>query len=88
VGYRGFCKLERILLEKLETGEMGLLDFAIYAFLSLKVNSTIGDSCARPPGVWIGSARAIRALAPRQVPSERAIQRSLVHLEAVGRIKR
>jgi hypothetical protein len=88
VGYKGYSKLERILLENMEAGEMGLLEFSIYAFLMLKANSTMGGASRCPPGVWIGSARAIRALAPRQAPSERAIQRSLVHLEKVGRIKR
>lgn len=88
VSYRGLVRLERAELDDLVIGKISLLYFAVHNFLKLKVNPMVGSRYPCPPGIWIGSARAIRALAPAQALSERAIQRSLVRLEKFGWIKR
>lgn len=87
MGTAGFYKLERQTLEALESGEISLLDFAVYTFLCLKVNPIVGGKSTLPPGVCFASAKMIAALCPRGI-SERAVQRSLEHLERLGWIKR
>jgi hypothetical protein len=84
---RGWYKRRRGILEHLEAGRIDLLDSGIHDFICLKMNALVGNDSLLPPGVWIGSAAAIRALCPRQI-SERAIQGSLDRLEKLGMIKR
>jgi len=83
----GFYKRRRGILEHLEAGKISLLDLAIHDYLNLKANLVIGNSSAIPPGICITSSVAIHATCPRQI-SERAVQRSLEHLESIGWIKR
>ncbi len=84
---KGFYKRRRGILEHLEAGEISLLDLAVHDFLCLRANAVVGNGSPLPPGVWIGSAKAIHALCPRQI-SLRAIQRSLEHLEKLRWLKR
>ena len=83
----GFYKRRRGILEHLESGRINLIDLAVHDYLNLKSNLVIGSKSSIPPGVCITSAAAIHAVSPGQ-PSERAIQRSLEHLERIGWIKR
>ena len=83
----GFYKRRRGILDHLEAGEISLLDLAVHDFLCLRANAVVGNGLPLPPGVWIGSAKAIHALCPRQI-SLRAIQRSLEHLEKLRWLKR
>lgn len=84
---RGYYKRRRGLIEHLESGKISLLDLAVHDYLNLKANLVIGSDSSIPAGVCITSAAAIHATCPAQI-SERAIQRSLEHLEAIGWIKR
>jgi hypothetical protein len=52
----------------------------------LKANAVLGSG-PYPPGVWFGSAAAMRAMSPAQV-SERSIQRTLARLDRLGLIRR
>lgn len=83
----GFYKRRRGVLEHLESGKISLLDLAVHDYLSLKANLVVGSQCGLPPGVCITSAAAIHVTCPKQI-SERAVQRSLEHLEEIGWIKR
>ena len=83
----GYYKRRRGILEHLENGTIGLLDLAVHDYLNLKANLVVGSSCSIPPGICFGSAVAIHALCPKEI-SERAIRRSLAHLEKIGWIKR
>jgi hypothetical protein len=83
----GYYKRRRGILEHLEDGTISLLDLAVHDYLNLKANLVIGNGSSLPPGVCRTSAAAIHATCPRQI-SERAIQRSLEHLEGIGWIKR
>lgn len=83
----GFYKRRRGILEHLEAGTISLLDLAIHDYLNLRANLLIGSRSALPPGVCITSSAAIHAVSPRQI-SERAIRRSLEHLEKIRWIKR
>ncbi len=83
----GFYKRRRGILEHLEAGTISLLDLAVHDYLNLKANLVLGSGTSIPPGVCITSAVAIHAMCPSQI-SERAIQRSLEHLEKIGWIKR
>jgi len=87
MSYVGFYKRRRGILEHLESGKVSLLDTAVHDLICLRANAVIGNGSSLPPGVWKGSAAAIHALCPRTI-SERAIQRSLEHLERIGWIKR
>jgi hypothetical protein len=83
----GFYKRRRGILEHLEAGTISLLDLAVHDHLNLRANLVIGSQSSIPPGICITSAAAIHALCPAQI-SEKAIQRSLKHLEEIGWIKR
>jgi len=83
----GWYKRRRGILEHLEAGKVSLLDSAVHDFLCLKANGVVGTATTLPPGICITSAAAIHALCPKQI-SERAIQRSLEHLESIGWIRR
>jgi hypothetical protein len=83
----GFYKRRRGILEHLESGRINLIDLAVHDYLNLKANLLIGSASSIPPGICITSAAAIHAVCPGQI-SERAIQRSLEHLEKIGWIKR
>jgi hypothetical protein len=83
----GFYKRRRGILEHLEAGTISLLDLAVHDYLNLKANLVVGSGSSLPPGVCITSATAIHATCPSQI-SERAIQRSLEHLEKIRWIKR
>jgi hypothetical protein len=83
----GFYKRRRGILEHLEAGTISLLDLAVHDYLNLKANLVVGSGSSLPPGVCITSATAIRATCPSQI-SERAIQRSLEHMEGIGWIRR
>jgi hypothetical protein len=83
----GFYKRRRGILEHLEVGTISLLDLAVHDYLSLKANLVIGGCSFLPAGVCKTSAVAIHATCPSQV-NEKAIQRSLAHLENIGWIKR
>jgi hypothetical protein len=83
----GFYKRRRGILEHLEAGTISLLDLAVHDYLNLKANLVVGNGSSLPPGVCVTSAAAIHATCPSQI-SERAIQRSLEHLEEIGWIKR
>ena len=83
----GFYKRRRGILEHLEAGTISLLDLAVHDYLNLKANLVAGSGSSLPPGVCITSATAIHATCPSQI-SERAIQRSLEHLEEIGWIRR
>lgn len=87
MSYSGFYKRRRGVLEHLEAGRISLLDLAVHDLICLRANAVVGNGSAIPSGVWFGSATAIHALCPREI-SERAIQRSLQHLENIGWIKR
>lgn len=87
MSYRGFYKRRRAILEHLESGRISLLDAAVHDQLCLRANPIVGNDSYAPPGVWIGSAKAIHATCPRQV-SELAVRRSLSRLEGLGWIKR
>ena len=80
-------KRRRGIVEHLEAGTISLLDLAVHDYLNLKANLVIGHNCSIPAGVCITSAAAIHATCPTQI-SERAIQRSLEHMEKIGWIKR
>ena len=86
-GGLGFYKRRRGILEHLEAGTISLLDLAVHDYLNLKANLVVGSGSSLPPGVCITSATAIRATCPSQI-SERAIQRSLEHLEEIRWIRR
>ncbi len=86
-GGLGFYKRRRGILEHLEAGTISLLDLAVHDYLNLKANLVVGSGSSLPPGVCITSATAIHATCPSQI-SERAIQRSLEHLEEIGWIRR
>jgi hypothetical protein len=86
-GTPGFYKRRRGILEHLESGKISLLDLAVHDFLNLKANLVIGSKSSIPAGVCFTSAVAIHAMCPAQI-SERAIQRSLEHMERIGFIKR
>jgi hypothetical protein len=80
--YNGFYRVRRGILEHVESGKIGLLDFSIYIWLGLKADYKTG--------LAISSAQMIHQLAPRQfvrASSVRTIQRSLKHLERIGWIK-
>jgi hypothetical protein len=83
----GFYKRRRGILEHLEAGTISLLDLAVHDYLNLKANLVMGGNSSLPAGVCKTSARAIQATCPAQI-SEKAIQRSLAHLESIGWIKR
>lgn len=83
----GFYKRRRGILEHLEAGTISLLNLAVHDYLNLKANLVIGGNSSLPAGVSKTSARAIHAMCPAQI-SEKAIQRSLAHLENIGWIKR
>lgn len=83
---KGFYKRRRGILEHLEAGRISLLDLAVHDFLNLKANLVVGNGCSIPAGICITSAAAIHATCPRQI-SERAVQRSLKHLQGIGWIK-
>jgi hypothetical protein len=83
----GFYKRRRGILEHLEAGTISLLDLAVHDYLNLKANLVIGGDSSIPPGVVITSAVAIHLTCPNQI-SEKAVQRSLQHLEKIGWIKR
>jgi hypothetical protein len=83
----GYYKRRRGILEHLEDGTISLLDLAVHDYLNLKANLVMGNGSSLPPGVCITSAVAIHATCPSQI-SERAIQRSLEHLEDIGWIRR
>ena len=87
MSYSGWYKRRRGVLEHLEAGCISLLDLAVHDLICLRANSVVGNGSALPPGVWFGSAKAIHALCPRNI-SERAIRRSLEHLERIAWIKR
>jgi hypothetical protein len=82
----GFYKRRRGILEHLEAGRISLLDLAVHDYLNLKANLVIGNGFSLPAGVCITSAKAIHATCPSQI-SERAVQRSLKHLQKIGWIK-
>jgi hypothetical protein len=82
----GFYKRRRGILEHLEAGRISLLDLAVHDYLNLKANLVVGNGFSLPAGVCITSAAAIHATCPSQI-SERAVQRSLKHLEKIGWIK-
>jgi hypothetical protein len=82
----GFYKRRRGILEHLEAGRISLLDLAVHDYLNLKANLVIGNGFSIPAGVCITSANAIHATCPSQI-SERAVQRSLKHLQKIGWIK-
>jgi hypothetical protein len=84
---QGFYKRRRGILEHLEAGRINLIDLAVHDYLNLKANLLIGSTSSIPPGICITSAAAIHAVCPGQI-SERAIQRSLEHLEKIRWIKR
>lgn len=84
---QGFYKRRRGILEHLEAGTISLLDLAVHDYLNLKANLVVGSGSSLPPGVCITSSAAIHATCPSQI-SERAIQRSLEHLEKIRWIKR
>jgi len=86
-GEPGFYKRRRGILEHLEAGRINLVDLAVHDYLNLKANLLIGGNSSIPPGVCITSAVAIHAVCPGQI-SEKAIQRSLKHLEQIRWIKR
>jgi hypothetical protein len=83
----GYYKRRRGILDHLEDGTISLLDLAVHDYLNLKANLVIGNGSSLPPGVCITSAMAIHATCPSQI-SERAIQRSIEHLEDIGWIRR
>lgn len=83
----GFYKRRRGIVEHLEGGKINLIDLAVHDYLNLKANLLIGSGSSIPPGICITSAAAIHAVCPGQI-SERAIQRSLEHLQRIGWIKR
>jgi hypothetical protein len=83
----GFYKRRRGILEHLEAGRINLIDLAVHDYLNLKANLLIGSTSSIPPGICITSAIAIHAVCPGQI-SEKAIQRSLKHIEQIGWIKR
>lgn len=83
----GFYKRRRGILEHLEAGTISLLDLAVHDFLNLKANLRIGGRSSLPAGVCLTSAAAIHAMCPAQI-SEKAVQRSLAHLEKIGWIRR
>lgn len=86
-GDPGFYKRRRGILEHLEAGTINLIDLAVHDYLNLKANLLIGSPSSIPPGICITSATAIHAVCPGQI-SEKAVQRSLQHLEHIGWIKR
>jgi len=86
-GKIGFYKRRRGILEHLEAGTINLVDLAVHDYLNLKANLVIGSQSSIPPGVCVTSATAIHAVCPGRI-SEKAIQRSLQHLEQIGWIKR
>lgn len=83
---QGFYKRRHGIVEHLESGAISLLDLAVHGYLNLKANLIVGNGAAVPAGVCITSAAAIHATYPKQI-SERAIQRSLSHLEEIAWIK-
>jgi serine/threonine protein kinase len=87
VSNKGFYKRRRGILEHLEAGVISLLDLAVHDVLCLRANAVVGNGSSFPPGVVFASAKAIHAMCPSQI-SERAIQRSLEHLEELAWIKR
>lgn len=87
MGGNGFYKRRRGLLEHLRAGKIGLFDEGLHDFLCLRASPFVDGDSPYPPGVWRGSAAAIKADCPRQ-GTEREIRRSLEHLEQLGWIKR
>jgi hypothetical protein len=73
--------------EHIESGEISLFDDGLHDFICMKAQHRVGNGSAIPPGVWVGSARAIWLLTRRQ-DEERKVRRSLEKLERLGWIKR
>ena len=83
----GFVKRRRGILEHFESGEIGWLDLAVHDYLSLKANLLMDATCSIPPGVCFSSSVALHAINHKGA-DERALRRSLEHLERIGWIKR
>lgn len=71
----------------IESSEISFFDDGLHDFICMKAQHQVGNGSAVPPGVWIGSARALWILSCRQ-DEERKIRRSLEKLENLGWIKR
>lgn len=84
---RAFYRRRMGACEHIESGEIALFDDGLHDFICMKAQHQVGNSSAIPPGVWIGSARAIWLLTRRQ-DEERKIRRSLEKLERLSWIKR
>lgn len=83
----GYYGRRRAILEHIEAGKVSLLDTAIHDYLCLTANAVVGNGDLYPAGVTMTSAPAIHAYCPQGI-SERAVRRSLDHLEKIGWIKR
>ncbi len=73
--------------DHIEFGEISFFDDGLHDFICMKAQHQVGNGSAVPPGVWMGSGRALWFLARRQ-DEERKIRRSLEKLERLGWIKR
>lgn len=75
----GFIQIRNGIKKHLDRGVLGLVDLAVYVQIHLQ--------CDYSTGIWHGSAAKIAATTPRGA-DERAIRRSLEHLDEIGFIKR
>jgi hypothetical protein len=84
---KAFYRRRMGVCEHIESGEISLFDDGLHDFVCMKAQHRVCIGSAIPPGVWVGSARAIWLLTRRQ-DEERKIRRSLEKLEGLGWIKR
>jgi hypothetical protein len=82
-----FVKYRCGVCEHLENGTISLLDLAVHVYLCLTANGQKGSGSTIPPGIVFSSSRKIHALCPKDI-SERAVRRSLEHLERIGWVRR
>jgi hypothetical protein len=81
----GFYKRHRWIVQRIDCGEIDLLDSGILDYLCLKANLIIGNGYKLPAGVVLSSAPALQVRYKRV--SVRTIERHLKKLEKLGLLK-